>query len=592
MRGRTLLAVTAAAAAMLIAAQMIVAQNADDDVVLKAMRDEMARASQLRVINAQDPPYFLSYDLTDSETLTVRATLGSAYVVSRDHVRIPNVEVRVGNYDFDNTDHVLSGRSTGARYDGGWPLDDNYNALRDCFWLATDFAYKSAIEAMGRKRASLKNAASTPDMLPDFSKTEPVVSLPKVGHRKIDDDAWAKRMAALSGVFSGIPEILNSAVDLQIIDGVTEMVTSEGSAIRYNDRVNLLTTQAEGQAPDGMLVHDALAIQSLDLDKFPSDADLRKSVGEVAEHVKQLVHAPVGEDYTGPVLFEPAAAAQLLAQLVGDNLTIPRKPLSDPGARVNFNPGEFESKLGSRVLPEYFDVTDDATQAGWNGKPLIGFYEFDLEGVRPKPVAVIEKGVLKNFLTTRQQVKGFPASNGHARLTGSYGANAASISTMFVKASESSPMTALKQRLIDMSKQRGKAYGILVRKLDFPFSEGVSEYRSLAQASQQSGGSARPVSPPLLVYRVYPDGREELVRSLRFRGVSTRSLRDIDGASQETALFDYVNNGAPMALMGVGGYLAATSVVSPGLLFDELELEHPQEQLPKMPLVPPPSAGQ
>src|SRR5258708_6605294 len=131
-----------------------------------------------------------------------------------------------------------------------------------------------------------------------------------------------------------------------------------------------------------------------------------------------------------------------------------------------------------------------------------------------------------------------------------------------------------------------------VRSLDFPFSAGTGELQALGQASEQSGGSARPVSPPLLVYRVYPDGREELVRGLRFRGLSTRALRDILAASQETALFDFVNNGAPLAMMSAGGYLAPSSVIAPGLLFDEIEFEVPQDQLPKTAIVPPPNAGQ
>ncbi len=112
--------------------------------------------------------------------------------------------------------------------------------------------------------------------------------------------------------------------------------------------------------------------------------------------------------------------------------------------------------------------------------------------------------------------------------------------------------------------------------------------QALAQASRQSGGSTEPLSPPVLIYRVYPDGREELVRGLRFRGVSTRTLRDIVAASQETALFEFVNNSLPLAYLGGGGYVAATSVVAPGLLFEEMELELPQEQLQKRAIVPPP----
>jgi len=107
-------------------------------------------------------------------------------------------------------------------------------------------------------------------------------------------------------------------------------------------------------------------------------------------------------------------------------------------------------------------------------------------------------------------------------------------------------------------------------------------------SAAQSGGSARPAAPPTMIYRVYPDGREELVRGIRFRALSTRSLRDITVASAETASFDFVNNGAPLAFMGAGGLIAPATVIAPGLLFEELELERPTEQLQKPIIVPPP----
>jgi hypothetical protein len=340
-----------------------------------------------------------------------------------------------------------------------------------------------------------------------------------------------------------------------------------------------------------MMMHDAASIQSLELDKFASEADMRKSLADVGENLRALVKAPRAESYSGPVLMEPRAAAQLLAQLLGDNLRVPRRPLSDPGRNIQFSPSELESRIGSRVLPDSFDVTDDATLSTFNDKPLAGFYPFDLEGVPPKPVSIVEKGVLKSFLTTRQPLRGFPASNGHARLPGSYGTYAAAIGNLIVKSNEATPLADLKKRLIDLSMTRGKPYGILIRKLDYPFSGTAPELRSLLQASAQSGESARPVSPPLLIYRVYPDGREELVRGLRFRGLNTRALRDILGASSETEAFDFVNVAAPMAYLGAGGYLAPASVVSPGLLFDELELDPPADQSVKPALVPPPNAA-
>lgn len=589
-RAGALAAGLAASAAWLIS-QSTTLNIPADDILLRAMNDELARSKQLAVVAGSDAPYFFSYTLTDGETLRVSASMGAVVSVSRNRFRSPVTEVRVGNYDFDNTGHIFSGIYSGSRYDGSWPLDDDYGNFRNELWLSTDRAFKAAVESMARKRASLNNSNASAESLPDFSKVAPVVSIGKVVRPKVEDQEWTGRTSRLAAVFNSVKEVLSSGVEVQLIQGPTTLMNSEGTAVRYNDDMYWAYAKAEGQAPDGMLLHDAVSLQSLELDKFPSEADMRKSITEVAENVRALAHAPMAGSYSGPVLLEPRAAAQLFAQLLGDNLRVPRRPMSDPGRNVPFQPSELENRMGARVLPDSFDVTDDPTQSVFSGKPLLGYYPFDIEGVPPRPVSVVEKGVLKSFLTTRQPIKGFPVSNGHARLPGSYGTFAAAIGNLFVKSSETVPLADLKKRLIEMTTSRGRPYGMLVRKLDYPYSATASELQSLAQASAQSGGSARPVSPPILVYRVYPDGREELVRGVRFRGLTTRALRDILAASSETAQFDFVNVGAPLAILGAGGYLAPASVVSPGLLFEELEFEPPQDQLPKAPTVPPPNAA-
>lgn len=558
------------------------------ETLLQAMRDEMLRVPQLNTVGGRDAPYYVSYTISDAQTLRINSVLGAAVNVVNTQYRSPAIEVRVGSYQYDNTGHVNSGAYTGTRLDGSWPLDANYLSLRNSLWLTTDRMFKTALESISRKRASQNNTVADPNSLPDFTPAEPVVSIPKVAFEKIEGEQLTARANRLSAVFKRYPEVLSSAVDLQNMAGFTSMLTSEGTMIRYEDGIAWLMAKAESQAPDGMLVHDAASVQSLTVRNMPSEADMMRAVTEVAENVRALSQAPTAEAYTGPVLFEPTAAAQLLAQLLGDNLRIPRRPLTGAGQSVNVLPSELESRLNARVLPAFFDVVDDPTQRSLNGKPLAGFYEFDLEGVKPKPVSVIEKGLLKSFLTTRTPVKNFPTSNGHARLPGSYGAKAAVIGNLFVNASQSMPLSGLKTQLIEMTKQLDKPYGILVRKLDFPFSGSVGELQALAQANAQTGGAARPVSPPLLIYRVYPDGREELVRGLRFRGLSARSLRDVLAASSETTVFEYVATTTALSLLGSGGYLAPVSVIAPGILFEELELDVPREQLPKPSTVPPP----
>jgi hypothetical protein len=572
-----------------------VAQTAsgDEDVLLRAMRDELERSRQLRVVGGggDDVPYFISYTVSDQNELSVAASLGSITGSTRNRFRIPGIEVRVGSYDFDNTGHVYSGYYSGSRFDSEpWPLDDDYQALREALWLATDHAYKAAVESIARKRAALNSVAESQDKLKDYSKAEPVTSIGKVAAEKMDDAQWRARIAKLSGIFGAYPEILASGVEFHANLGPTYYLDSDGTAVRFQDDVVWLNARAEVQAADGTLMREGLSIQSLDPRTFPSEAELTTEVTALAERMRARVKAPVAESYTGPVLFEPQAAAQLFGQLIGDNLRAGRKPISDGNRPVNYVPSEFESRVGVRVLPEWIDVTDDPTQTTWQGKPLVGCYSFDVEGVRPQAVNVIEKGVFKSFLTTRQPVKGFPQSNGHARLSGSYGTKAAAISNLFVKASQTQSLDDLKKRMIQMLKDRDKPFGMLVRRLDYPFSSTGGDLQQLMASAAQSGGSARPASPPILLYRVYPNGREELVRGLRFRGVSTRSLRDIVAASTETALFDFVNNGAPLAFLGAGGLIAPAAVIAPGLLFEELELERPQEQLQKPPIVPPPNA--
>jgi predicted Zn-dependent protease len=318
---------------------------------------------------------------------------------------------------------------------------------------------------------------------------------------------------------------------------------------------------------------------------MPAEDVLRNMVSEVGQNVQALINAPVGEPYVGPVLFEGIAGPQIVAEVLGPHLTVPRRPVGEPGRQMRFQPSELEGRIGSRILPDFLSVVDDPAQSDWKGEPLIGSYSIDEEGVIPKPLAVIEDGQLKNFLLTRQPVRGFEHSNGRARLPGAFGARTASISNLFMTSSENMRGPELKQKLLEMVQARNKPYGIIVRKMDFPSSAPPEELRRIMAAN---AGSSRPVSAPVLVYRVYANGKEELVRGLVFRGLNIRSLRDIVAVSADSSVLHYLNNLLPFALVGAAPYVAPSSVVAPSLLFDDLELARPDQDAPNLPLVPPP----
>jgi hypothetical protein len=316
---------------------------------------------------------------------------------------------------------------------------------------------------------------------------------------------------------------------------------------------------------------------------------MARAIASLAENVSALAKAEKAEGYNGPVVFEREAAAQIFAQVIGKNLALAKRPVMEPGRPGAVPSSELEGRFGARILPEWMDLVDDPTQTEWRGRPLFGHYLVDMDGVAPTPLSVVEKGVLKNFLLTRQPARNFKSSNGHARLQGGFGANTAGIGNLFVKASETVTPAELKRKMIEICKTRNKPYGILVRKMDYPSSASFEELRRLLTGSASSGGSAKPVSIPILAYKVYPDGREELVRGLRFRGFNARSFKDILAASDENFVLEFLDNSAPMALMGGGGTVAQSCVIAPSVLIDDLEMERMEDEFPKIPIVPPPT---
>jgi TldD protein len=553
---------------------------AQPDAVFTAMQAELKRSMGL-TLNQLDRPYYITYSVDDEHSWSASATLGGLLSSNSSDYRIPGVRVRVGDYKFDNTNWTGAGAS-GPRYDlRSFPLEDDPLVIRQYLWLATDSIFKGSLQSIARKRAALKSVTVT-DQMPDFAPAPAFVHIADYTPIKFDQPAWAEKTRKLSAVFGDFPSLRTSSAEFTAIDSLHRFINSEGTQIRQQETAGLVELRATAQAPDGMVVRDHGVYYTHDIGHMFSEADLTRSARQIGEQVVKLAAAPIGDNYTGPVLFEGVASAQLMAEVLGRNLHISRKPVSAPGAPSQAATTDLEGRRGVRIMPEFFDVTDDPTQ------PLFGHEEADDEGVPGKPLTLVEKGVLKDFLRTRLPVRGYSDSNGRARLAGNYGASTPVPTNLLIRASETSSIEELKKKLIDLCQQRGLPYGIIVRKMDFPSSASLDEARKLLSGA---GSSGHPVSMPLYTYRLYLDGHEELVRGERFRGINARSLKDILAAGDDKVTFDYLENGAPFALLGFGGSSAEVSVVAPSVLIDDLELSKVDDELPKLPIVPSPLTG-
>jgi hypothetical protein len=283
--------------------------------------------------------------------------------------------------------------------------------------------------------------------------------------------------------------------------------------------------------------------------------------------LEKLSKAPVlSEDYSGPVLFTGRAAAIFFLKGFGEPLSHPRDPLDRP------REGRLTERLGKHVAPPLLSLRDDSTLKSWKGTPLFGWFPVDDDGVVPTPITIVDKGVLKTYPMSRVPTGKVPASNGHAR--GGQGG----IGNLFVGTQKPESRAALKRKLIQLAKENDQDYGLLVDDFLEPETGGRQEMLEMFAMMRGSGrvGGDIQLPRPAIVYRVFPDGREELVRGASFKSISFQALKDIVGMGDSAIVLNTTSQGQPV------------SVVAPAVLVKQLELKKPTEEFDKPSAIPRP----
>jgi hypothetical protein len=301
------------------------------------------------------------------------------------------------------------------------------------------------------------------------------------------------------------------------------------------------------------------------------------------------------DSYSGPVLFEKQAAAEVVAQGLGPSLCNIRDPVTDNAQleqMIKNQMGEntTQNKIGSKVLADFLSVTDDPTKTSYNGMALIGGFPVDAEGVPARVVKLVEKGVLKTLLTSRTPHKRVPESNGHARGL----AQQAFFSNLFITTTKPTKDAELKATLLAMCKERGLDFGIVIRKMANPYFQRVTRDQSDPMSSYYAATGPKPlVGLPLAVFKVYPDGREERVRGMEIAGMTTQSFKEITAASKGTYVYNHITAQKRPSYAGIfNPQDTRVSVVTPSLLFESIDLKKISAPHRTAPIAPPPVFGQ
>jgi TldD protein len=553
-------------------AALPLAASAQQPVLLDAMTSELQRAftSLGRSAEAsapapddkqQLPPYFLSYSVSDASTVDIRAQFGALVGSGSSHVRVADVQVRLGSPVLDNThgDHRSSAVNTTVL-----PLVDDRQAIARSLWTATNTGYGIAIDNYLRVKTEAQVRAKEEDSSPDFSKEPPQVAVAKPAPLvSIDRPAWEQRVRRLSRIFRDYPDVYRSLVLLSVQNETDYFASSEGSRVVTPHLQARLVILAVTRADDGMDLFRDQTFEAETVNGLPSQSDLESAVRALGTNLEALRKAPVTEPFDGPAILSGRASAVFFHEVLGHRLEGQRQRGDDEGQT-------FTKELGKDVLPTFLSVADDPTQTTYNHTWLSGSYTYDDEGQKAQRVQLIQDGVLQTFLMSRLPIASFSESNGHGRAqagrmpTGRQG-------NLIVTSTKTVSDAALRKQLIEEAKKQGKPYGLYFEDISSGFA--VTQ-RSSPQAFQVI---------PLVVYRVYVDGRpDELVRGVSIVGTPLAAMKRILSTGDKPEVF----NGECGAESGT----VPVSAIAPAMLVSEIETQRQPQGIERPPILPIPSA--
>lgn len=534
------------------------AQDAETATILGAMKAELARS--LKAFKAEPvQPYFLSYEITDDQVVSVAGEFGKLQSSQQSRSRQLDIDLRVGTPQLDNTHGMREDESEEppAVY---VPIEADPDALRSVLWYHTDLNYKHAVERLAAIQTEVQVKVAQEDKSNDFSPEPAAQHFDKVRVLNVNQKAWEEKVRKYTAPFARYGDIYSASASFLADIETRWYVNSDGSEIEVSRPVYYLYLAAQMKADDGMDLPRYESFYSSVPEGLPSDAAVLRTVDQMIKDLQALRAAPVVDPYTGPAILSGRASGVFFHEVFGHRIEGHRQKDENEGQT-------FKKMVGEKLLPENFSVVSDPTLQKLGKSELAGFYDFDNEGVKGQRVLVLDHGVFQNFLMSRSPIEGFPHSNGHGRRQQG-NAPVARQSNLLVVVDHPVSRAELKQRLIEEIKKQNLKFGLYFDDIQGGF--------TLTSRFTPNAFNVLPI----MVYRVFPDGREELVRGVNLIGTPLTAFSKIVAGDNEVATFNGV--------CGAESGSVPVSASSPDLLVSQIEVAKKEKSTARAPILPAP----
>ncbi len=545
---------------------------ANDTIIFRAMQDELNRSMNDLKFDTFNKPYYIAYRIVDSSTFYTSASLGAVLSQSQSKQRKLIVDLRVGDYHLDSSnvfDLVFRRVSSLLNFNSqvALPIDADYTEIRRKIWLATDSAYKKAVQNLAKKKALLANK-NNQDRQDDFLQVKPIVDVKKQQFSDVNANELSLIIKSLSAIGTQHSEIDLSEIDWRHLDSYTRIVDSEGRKISRNDSMSRILMRAEAQTEDGESLFDEAFIYSQNSEGFPSLESLKNQAKQFYQTFAQRTQQPKLKPYVGPILFKPQAAAELVRQTFANQAVAYRAPEKDQTVSIQgFSVNTMQKKIKQRVLPRGFTLSDNPLLTQYKGQDLLGSFEYDDQGVKAENKTLVKNGRLINLLSARTPISEVEVTAGNS-LNGGITA-----SNMILNSKAPLSEERLLEEMFITSEELELDYAIVVEKIDSGFSR-----LNRPSSSIIFGGAKGLTLNGLTAYKLFKNGKKELIRQLQIPNFDIRSFKDIIAAGDDHQVYH-----APAKKPGSGFFIGignngndVTSFIIPSLLFEELSVI-PQE---------------
>ena len=529
---------------------------AADDIVQRAVSDELQRSMQSLQLVGEAKPYFIAYQVEDVAMLDVQASLGAVGFSGERGWRWARVDVRVGDAKLDSS--RMAGRQPIFIE---LPVEDDYDGVRRALWLATDRAYKRAVEDLAAKRGVLA-AHDEPDRQPDQTPA-PLLRVIDASTESpgFDRPGIETKLRELSRVFADHRDLEQSQVWLSQRVRRVWFANSEGSRLEKRVPEVQFGAAARARADDGLSVWDYDALSANDVAQLPAQADLAARLRTLAQRVGEQRNAVrLADDYTGPVLFTDDAAANLFGGHFAPQLWPAPRQYSNQG--IGAVGGGFEHRIGSPVLPPGVSVSDDPLRTDFQGQALLSAFRVDDDGVAATKKELIVNGRLKQLLCARAPV-GKHCSAGNNRS----GVAAGSMLELVSEHPKTEAM--LRSELARAAHDADLPYALEVERL----LSGDALQRLVFGSQPTWMGSGGQGEVVLRATLRYADGHSVPVRNVRLGNVDLRDFRTVVGIGDTPALYAKSFGDRQIAFL------------VPSLLFEELTASDDHSSTVKPPLL-------